>query len=137
MLWCLVVSWVFSDCPVATWKWCECVFIRCVLSQFTSKCNFLLYIFFSWCICFRESTCFGILNFFFPFKVKVGHCFTARLCFCALTKLRPSFKIIFQYDGNVLSTFNLISDYMPFVTNYVLYQTFSLATILHDCMLRI
>jgi hypothetical protein len=54
-----------------------------------------------------------------------------------LTKLRPSFKIIFQYDGNVLSTFNLISDYMPFVTNYVLYQTFSLATILHDCMLRI
>jgi hypothetical protein len=54
-------------------------------------------------------------------RLKIGYCFTAQLWFCALTKLRPNFKIIFQYDGNVLSTLNLVSDFIPFITNYMFY----------------
>lgn len=59
---------------------------------------------------------------FFLSRLKIGHRFTAQLCFCALTKLRPSFKIIFQYDGNVLSTvIQYQLDFTQFVTNYMFY----------------
>jgi hypothetical protein len=76
---------------------------------------------------------------FFLSRLKIGHCFSAQFCFCALTKLRPSFKIIFQYDGNVLSTLNLVSVRLHTICYklYVLYPTFNLVTLLQDCMLRI
>lgn len=71
-------------------------------------------------------------------RLKIGHRFTAQLCFCALMRLRPSFKIIFQYDGNV-STLNLVSVGLHTICYklYVLYQTFNLVTLLQDCMLHI
>jgi len=95
MQWCFLDSSVLDQFSLAMWKYCNCLFIRLYFSNAPTHAV-VSCICINMCTSFRKNIC-DTSDYNLHFVEGCGLVITSlqSYAFCALIKLRPSFKIIF------------------------------------------